>query len=60
LAGEVVQAQPDSIVYRANKFARRHWAAIAVVSALILTLAGGLAATSYEAEVAYAQRDKAL
>ena len=60
LAGEVVLAQPDSIAYRANKFARRHWVAIAVVGVLILTLAGGLAATSYEAKVASAQRDLAL
>jgi WD40 repeat protein/serine/threonine protein kinase len=60
LAGEIVLAQPDSIAYRANKFARRHWVAIAVVSVLILTLAGGLAATSYEANVASSQRDLAL
>jgi hypothetical protein len=42
------------------KFARRQWAAITVVSLLILTLAGGLAATSYEAAVASTQRDAAL
>jgi WD40 repeat protein/serine/threonine protein kinase/TPR repeat protein len=60
LNGDVVLAQPDSIAYRVNKFVRRHWVAITVVSALILTLAGGLAATSYEAKVASAQRDIAL
>jgi WD40 repeat protein/serine/threonine protein kinase/TPR repeat protein len=60
LTGDVVLAQPDSITYRAIKFARRHWVAITVVSALILTLVGGLAATSYEAKVASAQRDIAL
>jgi eukaryotic-like serine/threonine-protein kinase len=60
LAGEVVQAQPDSVVYRAHKFALRHWVAIAVVSALMFTLAGGLAATSYEARIAAAQRDIAF
>jgi eukaryotic-like serine/threonine-protein kinase len=60
LTGEPVLAQPDRIAYRSAKFARRHWAAISVVSLLILTLAGGLAATSYEAQVASAQRDAAL
>src|SRR6202044_1282015 len=38
----------------------RHWVAIAVVSALVLTLAGGLAATTHEARVAARQRDAAL
>jgi WD40 repeat protein/tRNA A-37 threonylcarbamoyl transferase component Bud32 len=59
LAGQVVLAQPDSMAYRAGKFARRHWVAIATLSVLILTLAGGLAATSYEARVASAERDVA-
>jgi WD40 repeat protein/serine/threonine protein kinase len=60
LRGDVVLAQPDSVAYRALKFARRHRVGIAVAGALLLTLAGGLAATSYEARVASAQRDAAL
>jgi WD40 repeat protein len=60
LRGEVVLAQRDSFAYRALKFARRHRVAIAVAAVLLLTLAGGLAATSYEAEVASSQRDAAL
>src|SRR5580693_1572924 len=52
LRGDVVLAQPDSVAYRALKFARRHWVGIAAASVLLLTLAGGLAATSYEARVA--------
>jgi len=60
LRGDVVLAQPDSFAYRALKFARRHWVGIAVAGALLLTLAGGLTATSYEARVASAQRDAAL
>jgi WD40 repeat protein len=60
LRGDVVLAQPDSVVYRALKFARRHWVGIAAAGVLLLTLAGGLAATSYEARVASAQRDEAL
>jgi eukaryotic-like serine/threonine-protein kinase len=60
LRGDVVLAQRDSVVYRALKFARRHRVAIAVVSVLILTLAGGLAATTYEARVASARGNAEL
>jgi WD40 repeat protein/serine/threonine protein kinase/TPR repeat protein len=60
LRGDVVLAQRDSVAYRALKFTRRHRVGIAAASVLILTLAGGLAATTYEAEVASVQRDAAL
>ena len=60
LRGDVVLAQHDSLAYRALKFARRHRVAIAAASVLILTLGGGLAATSFEAKVASEQRDVAL
>lgn len=60
LRGDPVLAQPDSVMYRAAKFARRHAVAIGGATVLLLTLAGGLAATSYEAEVASRQRDAAL
>ena len=60
LRGEGVFAQHDSLAYQAFKFAKRHWVAMAVVSALVLTLAGGLAATTHEAAVASALRDVAL
>jgi WD40 repeat protein/serine/threonine protein kinase len=60
LSGDVVLAQKDSLAYRIHKFARRYRVAIAAGSILILTLAGGLAATTYEARVASAQRDQAL
>ena len=59
LRGDVVLAQPDSVGYRALKFARRHWVGIAAAGVLLLTLAGGLAATSYEAKIAAVQRDAA-
>jgi WD40 repeat protein/serine/threonine protein kinase len=59
LRGDVVLAQPDSVAYRALKFARRHWVGIAAAGVLLLTLAGGLAATSYEAKIAAVQRDAA-
>jgi WD40 repeat protein/serine/threonine protein kinase len=60
LSGDVVLAQKDSLAYRIRKFAGRYRIAIAAGSVLILTLAGGLAATTYEARVAAAQRDQAL
>jgi WD40 repeat protein/serine/threonine protein kinase len=60
LSGDVVLAQRDHVAYRAYKFARRHWVAIAGAGVLLVTLAGGLAATAYEARVASAQRDAAL
>jgi WD40 repeat protein/TPR repeat protein len=60
LRGDVVLAQPDSLAYRAAKFARRHRLGIATAVILIATLAGGLAATSHEARLAATQRDQAL
>jgi eukaryotic-like serine/threonine-protein kinase len=60
LQGEVVLAQPDSVSYRALKFARRHRVALAAASVLLLTLAGGLTATTYEAGLATEQRDAAV
>lgn len=60
LRGDVVLAQNDSLAYRARKFVRRHRLGIGVAGFLVLILAAGLAATSYEAKVASAQRDEAL
>ena len=60
LRGDIVLAQRDRIGYRLAKFARRHWAAITAVGIVLLTLAGGLVATSYEARIASAERDAAL
>jgi len=60
LRGDVVLAQPDSVAYRALKFASRHWVGIAAAGVLLLTLAGGLAATSYEAKLASAKSEAAL
>jgi WD40 repeat protein len=60
LRGEVVLAQRDSIAYRALKFARRHRFGIAVTAGVMLALAGGMAATTYEAQVASQERSAAL
>jgi serine/threonine protein kinase len=59
LHGQVVLARPDRLSYRARKFARRHWVVISFAGALLLALALGLAAASYEARVAATQRDRA-
>ncbi|HMK87774.1 MAG TPA: protein kinase, partial [Steroidobacteraceae bacterium] len=60
IAGDTVLAHRDSIAYRALKFVERHRVGIGIVSLLFLMLAGGLAATSYEADIASSQRDAAL
>ena len=60
LSGDAVLAQGDSFTYRALKFSRRHRLAIAAAGILVLSLAGGLAATAYEARIAATQRDAAL
>ena len=60
LRGDVVLAQPDSIAYRAGKFARRHRLGILVSGVLLATLVFGLVATSYEARLASLQRDAAI
>jgi eukaryotic-like serine/threonine-protein kinase len=60
LRGDVVLAQRDRVAYRALKFVRRHRLGIAIASLVLLTLAGGLAATTYEANIASRQRDAAL
>jgi WD40 repeat protein/serine/threonine protein kinase len=60
LRGEAILARRDSLIYRARKFAWRYRVAIGVAALVLLTMAGGLAATSYEAKVASAQRDAAL
>jgi WD40 repeat protein/tRNA A-37 threonylcarbamoyl transferase component Bud32 len=60
LRGDVVLAQRDRLAYRARKFVRRHRLGIAIASLVLLTVAIGLAATTYEASIASRQRDAAL
>lgn len=60
LRGDVVLAQPDSVGYRLRKFMRRHQLGIVTAAVLLATLTGGMAATSYEATLAAAQRDRAV
>jgi serine/threonine-protein kinase len=59
LADKPVLARPDTIVYRARKFARRHRFAVAAAVALAVALAAGAAATLWQAREAAKQRDAA-
>lgn len=54
-----VRARPDTIRYRSVKFVRRHTAAVVGAAFFILALLGGIAATSWEARVARAERARA-
>jgi serine/threonine protein kinase/tetratricopeptide (TPR) repeat protein len=45
-------ASPPSIVYRVQKFVRRHWLGVAASVALAFTLAGGIAVSLYQARIA--------
>ncbi len=49
LEGLPVRARQDTLGYRAGKFARRHKLGVAAVMLVILSLVGGIVATSYQA-----------
>ncbi|HEY8509643.1 MAG TPA: protein kinase, partial [Steroidobacteraceae bacterium] len=59
LEGRPVLAIAGSFSYRARKFIRRHAAAVAAILVVILTLAGGIVATLYQARRAEAERARA-
>jgi tetratricopeptide (TPR) repeat protein/tRNA A-37 threonylcarbamoyl transferase component Bud32 len=54
-----VRARPDTLGYRTSKFAGRHRFGIAAATLLVLTLAGGIAATLRQARIAEANRERA-
>ena len=58
-AGRPVRARPASAGYRARKFAARHRTAVAATALLFLSLAGGLAATLWQARQAQVARHAA-
>ena len=60
LAHEPIGARPDSLVYRASRFARRHRTAVTLGSLAILALVAGIVGTLHQARVARAQRDFAV
>jgi hypothetical protein len=59
LRQEPVQAREGARFYVLRRFLRRHRAALAAVAALILSLAGGLAAAAWQARRAGLERDAA-
>ncbi len=66
LDGRPVRARPDSFVYRASKFVRRHRVGVTTAAIIAVTTLGGLVGTAWQArratlqaEIASAQRDRA-
>jgi tetratricopeptide (TPR) repeat protein len=53
---EPVLARRGSAAYRASRYLRRHWLAIGAAAAVLVTLAGGLLATHWQAQEAERQR----
>lgn len=49
LAGLPVRARQDTVRYRAGKFARRHKLVLTAAMLVVLSLVGGIVATSYQA-----------
>lgn len=56
LDGRPVRAAAGGALYEAKKFVSRHKAAVATAALIVLTLAGGVAATLMEANEAHRQR----
>ncbi len=59
LAGLPVQARPDTLVYRASKFVRRHRVGVVSGALIFLLLLAGLAGTAWQAVVAAKQAQRA-
>ena len=59
LEGMPVVARTDTFGYRAQKFVGRNKLAVAAAALLLLTLAGGVVATSWQAHVARTERARA-
>ncbi len=58
LEGRPVLAQPDSVGYRLRKWTRRNRGVAAAAALLVISLLAGITATSWQAEVARAERDR--
>ena len=59
LEGRPVIARKDTAGYRTSKFIRRHKLAVAAAALVVVTLLGGIAATTWQARRAEAQRARA-
>ena len=58
-AGRAVSAMRQSFAYRAARFIRSHRTAVAAAAAIIITVAGAVVATAWQARIAAQERDKA-
>ncbi len=58
LDGRPVQARKDSALYRASRFARRHWIPITAAVVTVVGLLGGAAAVAWEARLAERRFDQ--
>lgn len=54
-----VLARPDTLRYRTTKFIARHKAAVAAAALVVVSLAGGVVATAWQAHIARVQRQRA-
>ncbi len=59
LAGLPVIARPDTLLYQAGKLARRHRVVASAAVLVALSLVMGLVATSWQARIARAERERA-
>ncbi|MBS0419701.1 MAG: serine/threonine protein kinase [Proteobacteria bacterium] len=55
-----VQARPDSLLYRARKWSRRHVLAISMAAVVLLSIAGGLTGTFINARAAAREGQRAV
>ncbi len=55
LRGLPIQARPDTLSYRTRKFVRRHRVGVAAAALVVLSLLGGLAGTTWQAQRAARQ-----
>jgi len=58
--GQPVKARPDTLAYRAGKFVRRNRVAVAAAVLVLVSLAGGLVATSWQSRRAEANARRAV
>jgi eukaryotic-like serine/threonine-protein kinase len=57
--GRPVSARPDTLGYRARRFATRNWPALAATAAIFVALVAGLGAALWQGAIAEEQRDLA-
>jgi serine/threonine protein kinase/Tfp pilus assembly protein PilF len=60
LSHEPIHARPDTFVYRAAKFVRRHRMAVSLAMGVVLAIVAGLIGTLVQARTARLQRDAAI